>query len=324
MNPPLLQVKNAAAVFRSGPRRTIRAVDGVSFRVETGQALGIVGESGSGKSTLGKMIAGLLLPARGLILFSGRPVEGRTHPEIQLVFQDSAAALNPKMKVASLVEEGLVIRRTGTRRERMARVMETLHAVGLDSSLLNRYAYQLSGGQRQRVAIARALILRPRLLVLDEPVSSLDVAAGARLLRLLKELKEREKLAYILISHDLAVVRQICEQVAVMYMGKLVETGPAEAVFGNPLHGYSKMLLAAHPLPDPSRRNFCQMAGEPGNPFSPPPGCRFHPRCRQAERTCRLVPPGNIQLKTGQRVACHKATVQERHAEAAETTIHSC
>ncbi|MCR3922839.1 MAG: ABC transporter ATP-binding protein [Firmicutes bacterium] len=307
MNTVMLQVKNIAYTFSSGGEN-VAAVDGVSFAVDSGDALGLVGESGSGKSTLGRCIAGLLLPHRGCILYDGQLIVGHTHTDIQLVFQDSSAALNPRMKVEALVEEGLIIQQqTMPKPERRARVKNMLQSVGLQAALLARFPHELSGGQRQRVALARTLILNPRLLILDEPVSSLDVTAGARLLALLNEVKAKHNIAYILISHDLAVIRQICQRVAVMYAGKLVEVGDVATVFSKPRHFYTKMLFAAHPVPDPTQRYIAQVRGEPADPTSFPSGCRFHPRCIVADERCRRVPPGFITLTKEHRVACHKA-----------------
>ncbi|HZK23875.1 MAG TPA: ABC transporter ATP-binding protein [Oscillospiraceae bacterium] len=287
----------------------LAAVDGVSFTLAPGSALGLVGESGSGKSTLGKCIAGLLCPQRGRIIFRGQEITGNTNRDIQLVFQDSATALNPRMKVSALVEEGLQIQRIGSAKERQKAATELLQTVGLELSLCSRYPYQLSGGQRQRVALARTLILKPQLLILDEPVSSLDVTAGARLLALLHDLKAKHHLTYILISHDLAVVRQLCQRVAVMYAGKLVEIGEVTTVFSQPRHYYTKMLLASHPVPDPRQRKLPEtnIYSEPLDPTLRPTGCRFHPRCPAADSHCRRIPPGFKEFAKGHYAACHQA-----------------
>ncbi|NLZ92673.1 MAG: ABC transporter ATP-binding protein [Firmicutes bacterium] len=298
----LLEVKNIVYTYGR-----IAAVDGVSLALGDSDSLGLVGESGSGKSTLGRCIAGLLTPQRGRILYQGKLINGRLHKEIQLVFQDSFAALNPRMKVEALVEEGLIIHKTADKEKRRRQVREMLQTVGVDPALLSRFPHQLSGGQRQRVALARTLILNPRLIILDEPVSSLDVTTGMRLLSLLQDLKVKHNLVYIFISHDLAVVRQICSRVAVMYAGKIVEIGDVEAVFARPVHFYTKLLLDAHPIPDPEQRKKINIRGEAADLLSPPSGCRFHPRCPAADQRCRRIPPPFVEVTDNHRVACHKA-----------------
>ncbi|NLN07681.1 MAG: ABC transporter ATP-binding protein [Firmicutes bacterium] len=305
MESTLLEVKNVYYHYTMG-KTTVRAVDGVSLTLRQGDALGIVGESGSGKSTLGKMIAGLLLPQRGKIIFAGRQVTG-VQREIQYVFQNSTAALNPRLRVETLVEEGLAVENKLSRSERKKKVSATLAAVGLPPEVLDLYPGQLSGGQRQRVALARALAVEPKLLLLDEPVSSLDVTAGARLLALLAQMRKTHRVTFLLISHDLAIVRQVCTHVAVMYAGKIMETGPVTEVFSRPGHYYTRLLLAAHPAPDPAKRLQVEIVGEACDPSHPPTGCRFHPRCRRAEAICRRRPPAGQKLGGGQRAACHFA-----------------
>ncbi|NLM51463.1 MAG: ABC transporter ATP-binding protein [Firmicutes bacterium] len=305
----LLKIKNVVFHYTSG-KKQIRAVDGVSLTLPEGEALGLVGESGSGKSTLGKLIAGLLQPQRGQIYFAGEQIEGKMLTSIQYVFQNSTAALNPRMRVKKLIEEGLHIQRKYHGRQRKHRVLMVLKSVGLPETLLERFPHELSGGQKQRVALARTLIVEPRLLILDEPVSSLDVTAGARLLALLKNLRKEKNLSYILISHDLAVVRQVCNSVAVMYAGKIVETGSVEKVFASPGHYYTKMLLAAHPSPDPAQRRLPKILGEPVDPSRMPTGCRFHPRCPQATSVCRRLPPALFMVSADHFAACHLAKSQ--------------
>ncbi|NLM47018.1 MAG: ABC transporter ATP-binding protein [Firmicutes bacterium] len=304
MQTNLLEVKNVYYHY-TARKATVRAVDGVSLTLRQGDALGLVGESGSGKSTLGKMIAGLLLPQRGQIIFAGRQVAG-VQRAVQYVFQNSTAALNPRMRVEALVEEGLELEKI-PHSERKKKVLAVLKAVGLPPTVLDRYPGQLSGGQRQRVALARALAVEPELLVLDEPVSSLDVTAGARLLALLGQMRKTHRVAFLLISHDLAVVRQVCTHVAVMYAGKIVEVGPVAAVFSQPGHYYTRLLLAAHPSPDPAKRMPVEIVGEACDPSKPPSGCRFHPRCLRAEAICRRRPPAWQKLREGHTAACHFA-----------------
>lgn len=302
---PLVEVKGIVAVYAHG-RHRIKAVNHVTLSIHHNETLGIVGESGSGKTTLGKIITGLERPRSGSLYLKGRRAEPGLRREIQMVFQDSAAALNPRLSVGSLVEEGLLVQKAGNREERQRRVQKMLADVGLGKELLTRYPHQLSGGQRQRVALARTLVVLPEVVVLDEPVSALDVTTGARLLLLLAELKKAFGLTYVLISHNLAVVRQICDRVAVMYMGKIVEVGAVSTVFTKPQHPYTRLLIDAHPQPDPRRKLPVNLPGEPGDPFAPPSGCRFHPRCKRSDSRCRCIPPG-LTLRNGHLVACHYA-----------------
>ncbi|MDW7651206.1 MAG: ABC transporter ATP-binding protein [Bacillota bacterium] len=305
MTKPLVEAKNIYAGYSVGTGNFLRAVAGVSLSVDRAQAVGLVGESGSGKTTLGKVIAGLISPVAGRLLIGGGQAEGRPRPDIQMVFQDSTAALNPRMTVGALVGEGLMINKTDSKEARRQIVAETLAAVGLPLTVLNRYPHQFSGGQRQRIALARALIMRPNLVVLDEPVSALDVTAGAQILQMLMRLKTEYGLSYLLISHNLAVVRQICDRVAVMYLGKIVENGPVQNVFAAPGHKYTKMLLQSHLLPDPTKKQEFTDCGEPADPYHPPQGCRFHPRCESAVGYCARVPPGFVTIRPGHRAACH-------------------
>lgn len=285
----------------------MRAVDRVSFEIFQGNAFGLVGESGCGKTTLGKTIVGLLSPDRGRVIFNGEPLlPGRYRPrDMQMVFQNPYAALNPRMTVRSLVEEGLQIQRV-SKEERKKRVLEILTAVGLAGEHLLNCPHEFSGGQRQRISLARALVLRPKLLVLDEPLSALDVSVQAQLLSLLQDLKQKYRLSYLMISHNLAVIRQLCRYVAVMYMGRIVETGQVDRVFSNPRHYYTRMLLDAHLIPDPAQKKIHLFeTGPPSDPFLPPGGCRFHPRCQQAVLRCKTIPPVLAQAAPGHYTACH-------------------
>ncbi|MBS3897792.1 MAG: ABC transporter ATP-binding protein [Dethiobacter sp.] len=303
----ILALKAIEAVYSSGTHRFVKAVDGVSIAIFAGETFGLVGESGSGKTTLGKIVVGLERPCRGSLYYKGRRVDPAFRREIQMVFQDSAAALNPRLSVADLLEEGLVIQKIGDRAERMQRVAKILADVGLDKKMLKRFPHQLSGGQRQRVALARTLVVLPSVIVLDEPVSALDVTASTRLLLLLARLKEAYGLTYLFISHNLAVVLQICERVAVMYLGKIVETGKVETVFKLPAHPYTRMLLDAHPQPDPMKKMpFYQLAESKILP-STAYGCGFHPRCPKAALRCQSVAPALVQKSEGHFVACHSA-----------------
>jgi len=269
-----------------------RAVDGVSLRVEQGQSLGLVGESGCGKSTLARCILGLEPLAAGSVRFRDRDVsawpERELRRQMQMIFQDPYSSLNPRMKIGTIVAEPLVIHGVGSAAERRAATLELLETVGLDRALAGRYPHQLSGGQRQRVAVARALALRPALVVCDEPVSALDVSVQAQVLLLLQDLRERLGLTYLFISHDLAVVGQVCERIAVMYLGRIVEEAPAAELVRDPRHPYAQALLSAVPVPDPGHaRQRQELRGELPSPLAPPSGCPFHPRCPQVMDVCR-------------------------------------
>ena len=261
---PLLEVSRLTKEFTRkrglfGEASTIRAVDEVSFAIVEGETFGLVGESGSGKTTTGRCILRLIEPTSGEVRFKGDNVLAfsrarlrQARREMQIVFQDPYSSLNPRMRVRAIVEEPLVIHKIGTRVERRARVAELFELVGLDPSHLSRYPHQFSGGQRQRIGLARALALNPSLVIADEPVSALDVSVQAQVINLLMDLQARLKLTYLFIAHDLRLVRHICSRVAVMYLGRIVETGPTEAIFAAPAHPYTRALLSAIPVPDPS------------------------------------------------------------------------
>jgi oligopeptide transport system ATP-binding protein len=261
---PLLEVKNLVKEFTrsqglfSAPS-VVRAVDGVSFSIAEGETFGLVGESGSGKTTTGRCILRLIEPTAGEVRFKGEDVLAfsRTRMraarrDMQIVFQDPYSSLNPRMRAGAIVEEPLIIHRTGPKLERRARVAELFELVGLDPTQLARYPHQFSGGQRQRIGLARALALNPSLIIADEPVSALDVSVQAQVVNLLMDLQQRLKLTYLFIAHDLRLVRHICDRVAVMYLGKIVETGPTESLFAAPAHPYTRALLSAIPIPDPA------------------------------------------------------------------------
>ena len=318
---PLLETRNLVKHFRlpggwlTRTRRYVRAVDDVSVRVLPGQVLGVVGESGSGKTTLGRLLLRLDEPTAGSILFRGRDLatvgsrELRSlRREMQVVFQNPFTSLDPRMRVLDLVAEPLRTHRTVARGALRARVLELLQRVGLGEHHLDRYPHELSGGQAQRVAIARALALEPSVLILDEPTSALDVSVQAQIIGVLEELRSQHGLTYVFISHDLSVVRHISDQIAVMYLGKVVETGPTEQLFSAPLHPYTKALLKAVPPPDfATHHELAVLEGSPPSATNPPSGCRFHTRCPIAEPQCAEVEPALRLLAPERLVACHLA-----------------
>ena len=321
---PLLEVDDLAVRFELGRGRTVRAVDGVSFTVGAAEAVALVGESGSGKTTIARAVVGLERPSAGSIRLGGEPLAARAgertlapRRRIQFVFQDPSAALDPRHTVGRIVAEPLAIHRVCTRAARRERAAALLAEVGLAPEHLARYPHELSGGQRQRVGIARALALEPELLVLDEPLSALDVSVQAQVGNLLCDLRERRGLALLLIAHDLAVVRALCERALVLHLGRVVEEGPREALFADPRHPYTRALLSAAPVPDPAverTRARIVLRGEPPSPLDPPTGCRFHPRCPERERVpdriCERIDPPLVRCGPG-RVACHAVAATE-------------
>ncbi|HEY0945299.1 MAG TPA: oligopeptide/dipeptide ABC transporter ATP-binding protein [Opitutaceae bacterium] len=296
----------------------VRAVDAVSFDIRPGEALALVGESGSGKTTTARCILRAIEPTAGEVLFqtrAGGVVDLARLParalkplrrEVQMIFQDPVSSLNPHMTVGEIVGEPLVIHRLGTKGEREERVVDILKKVGLDPDHRTRYPQAFSGGQRQRIGIARALIMRPSLIVADEPVSALDVSVQAQVLNLLKDLQEELKLTYLFVAHNLDVVRHFCDRVAVMYAGRIVEVAPARQLFTHPLHPYTQALLHAVPLPDPDRKMQFDLPGEVADPSCPPSGCAFHPRCPRRFSLCKQQRPTlSDATGDGRCVACH-------------------
>ncbi|MFK4769448.1 MULTISPECIES: ABC transporter ATP-binding protein [Rhizobium/Agrobacterium group] len=295
--------------------RHVKAVDGIDFDIAPGESMALVGESGCGKSTLGAAVLGMQIPTAGTISFAGEEVRHgerqtriRLSRDIQTVFQDPVSALNPKMSVGDSIAEPLAIHGVGDAKSRAERVAELLSLVGLHPQHAERRPNAFSGGQRQRIVIARALALQPKLLILDEPVSALDVSIRSQILNLLLDLQRRFCLSYLFISHDLSVVRHFADRVAVMYLGKLVETGPTEAVFARPVHPYTEALLSAVPLPDPiaqrARRRII-LTGDLPSPANPPVGCSFVTRCPLAEEICRREPPPLVKVGMQEQAACH-------------------
>jgi len=312
---PLLELINVTKHFkvRSGmlglQAGTVRAVDGVSLTVNKGETLGLVGESGCGKSTLAKCVMGLESVTSGEVVFKGRALsawnEKQLRRNMQMVFQDPYSSLNPRQKIGSIIRESLDIHGIGTKAERKEKVIELLRLVGLRKEHGDRYPHEFSGGQRQRVAVARTLALDPDLVVCDEPLSALDVSVQAQVIGLLKDLQQRFDLTYVFISHDLSVVSHISDTVAVMYLGRIMEIGPSQALFAEPKHPYTQALLSAVLLPDPTRQpERIALTGDLPSPMNPPSGCPFHPRCPQAFDKCRNGRPGLMQLDTGAKTAC--------------------
>ncbi|WP_428562841.1 MAG: ABC transporter ATP-binding protein [Solidesulfovibrio sp. DCME] len=297
--------------FFAGRRREVVAVAGVDLAVGVGETVGLVGESGCGKSTLARLAVALEPPSSGTVRLDGRdPWSGEAGVRqglprlVQMVFQDPFASLNPRLPVGWTVAEGLRAVGQGSARARRERVLELLSLVGLEPEHARRFPHQFSGGQRQRIAVARALALSPRLIVCDEPVSALDVSVQAQVINLLADLRQRLGLAYLFISHDLAVVGHVSDRTAVMYLGRIVETAPTRALYDGPVHPYTRALLAAAPAVDPRRRQPAVLAGEAPNPAAPPPGCPFHPRCDRAVAACREAVPPLAEVAPGHFARC--------------------
>ncbi|HTR87781.1 MAG TPA: oligopeptide/dipeptide ABC transporter ATP-binding protein [Reyranella sp.] len=298
---------------------TLHAVDGVSFKLEAGRTLGLVGESGCGKTTTAKLVLGLVPATGGEVRIAGERLPPMGSPQwralrrrMQMVYQDPLAALDRRVSVGRQVMEPLAIHGIGTPAERRERALSIMDGVGLAPHHFDRYPHELSGGQRQRIVLARALVLDPQLLVCDEPISALDVSIQAQVVNLLLELQQRLGLAYLFISHDLRMVRQISHEVAVMYLGRIVEQGDPDRLFSQPAHPYTRALVSAIPVAHAGRRRRMVLAGEPPNPVDRPAGCAFHPRCPFAVERCRSEMPVLRTLADGRRAACHLAEALPR------------
>ncbi len=323
MSETLVQVRDLVTHFtrRAGllgtRKETVQAVNGVSLDVPARGTLGLVGESGCGKTTLGRTILRLVDRTSGAVRFDGVDVFAlgaadlrRMRRRMQIIFQDPYASLNPRLSIGRAVREGIEVHHLASRAEADQRVRQLLEEVGLPADSGSKYPHEFSGGQRQRAGIARALAVEPDFVVCDEPVSALDVSVQAQVLNLLADLQARRGLAYLFISHDLAVIRHIAPAVAVMYVGRIVESGPSDAIYAHARHPYTQALLSAVPVPDPAtRRARIVLAGEPPSPVTPPPGCPFHPRCQHPakDELCRTTRPELQELAPGHLAACHKA-----------------
>ncbi len=316
---PLLSVENLEVHFPvkrsllSRRREVVHAVDDISLSLAPGETLGVVGESGCGKTTMGLAILDLVAPTAGRVAFRGRDVSQmsdaqrkRLRREMQIIFQDPYASLNPRMTLNRIVGDPMKIHGLCQGRELKERVAYLLERVGLTPEQGHRYPHEFSGGQRQRVGIARALALNPRVIIGDEPVSALDVSIQAQIINLLLDLQQEFDLSYIIISHDLAVVEHICDRIAVMYLGKFVETAPYHGLYAHPLHPYTQALLSAVPVPDPDLAvERIILEGDVPSPLHPPPGCRFYPRCGRCMPRCRQEEPRLREVEAGHQVACH-------------------
>lgn len=296
-------------------RQYVKALDDISLKIGRGETLGMVGESGCGKTTFGRTVLRLTEPSSGSITFDGRDVCAagkeelrRLRMEMQIIFQDPYASLNPRMTVADIIRSPLDVFKLGTKEERNQKVKEILSRVGLNEYHMNRYPHEFSGGQRQRIMIARALVLNPKFIICDEPVSALDVSVRSQVLNLLQDLQEEFHLTYLFISHDLSVVKYISDRIAVMYLGGIVEIAPKAELYDGPLHPYTKALLAAIPIPDPTVvRSDLRLQGELPSPLNIPEGCRFCTRCPYAAERCRKERPELREISNGHFVACHMA-----------------
>ncbi|MDE2791343.1 MAG: ABC transporter ATP-binding protein [Paracoccaceae bacterium] len=318
---PLLDVEGLTVSYSLPSRhllglsRSFNAVNQVSLSIARGESVGLVGETGCGKSSLSRAICGLTPISAGRVRFNGSDLTSvgkvertRVRRDLQMIFQDPGGSLNPRLRVGKLIAEPLEIHDIGNRKSRRRRVLDILEAVGLAAGDAERYPHEFSGGQRQRIAIARAVVIKPALILADEPVSALDVSLQAQILNLISALRLKLGLALLFVSHDLNVVRHLCDRVSVMYLGNIVESGPTRAVLDSPRHPYTRELVASSPVPDPDRPiRLLAPSDDPPNPASPPPGCRYHPRCPHASTLCESEVPKPEDLGSHHVAACHHA-----------------
>lgn len=314
----ILEVQDLCKYFQVNkglfkPKSYVKAVDRVSFKINKGETLGIVGESGCGKTTMGRTILKLYEPTAGKIIFKGKDITNNSvkemvslRKEMQMIFQDPYASLNPRMTVGDIIGEAIDIHKLLTGKERNDRIRSLLSKVGLATDHINRYPHEFSGGQRQRIGIARALAVQPSFIVCDEPISALDVSIQAQVINMLEELQEELGLTYLFIAHDLSMVKHISTHIAVMYLGRMVEKGESNKVYSEPLHPYTKALLSAVPVPNPAQNsNRIILEGDIPSPIDPPPGCRFKGRCKYAKKICEEIDPELVEAESGHFVACH-------------------
>lgn len=319
MNKVLLEVKDLKVYYsvKSGffkqKKQYVKAVDGISFQVYKGEAFGIVGESGCGKSTASHAIVGLLQPHEGEILLDGEIISEKSSSfelakKRQIIFQDPYSSLDPRFTVGRCIAEPLVVHKVGNKKHIEERVKKLMKDVGLNEEQITKFPHEFSGGQRQRIGVARALALEPSLIVCDEPVSALDVSIQAQILNLMQELQRKYDLTYVFISHNLSVVNHLCDRIAVMYLGNIVEIATKRQLFNNPLHPYTQALLSAIPIPDPDKKMVENtLRGDVASPLNPPPGCRFHTRCPKATAKCAVDKPESREIEPEHFVACHYA-----------------
>ncbi len=315
----ILEVQNLVKYFPvlggvfSRPVGYVKAVDDVSFHIFEGETFGLVGESGSGKTTTGKTLLKLIEPTKGKIIFEGKDISKLSTSEMrslrksmQIIFQDPYGSLNPRLPVGEIIREPLLVHKIGTKKEQEERVVEIMKLVGLRPEYLHRYPHEFSGGQRQRIGIARSIVMNPKFIVADEPVSALDASVQAQVLNLLLELQQKLALTYLLVAHNLAVVRHISDRIGVMYLGKLFEVAETKELFSKPLHPYTQALLSAIPIPDPEvKKERILLQGDIPSPINPPSGCRFRTRCRYAKDICAEKEPSLVEVSDGHFVSCH-------------------
>lgn len=318
MSDTLLKVEHLVKYFNAQEHilkksiGNVKAVDDISFEINKGEIFALVGESGCGKSTTARLILNLIEPTSGKTYFDGKDIYSlpenelrKLRRDIQMIFQDPYSSMNPRWKVSKILSEPLETHNIGTRKEQVEKVKEILKIVGLNEDSYNRYPHEFSGGQRQRIGIARALITNPKLVICDEPISALDVSIQAQIINLLKDLQAKFQLTYLFITHDLRVVNFLCDNVGVMYLGKLVEVASTKDIYDNPLHPYTKALFSAIPIPDPeNEKNVVPLEGDVPSPLNPPSGCRFHTRCPYAMDICAVEEPA-MRIVDNHKVACH-------------------